>query len=241
MRVQFFGIQVEGGTKKDMNASFQGMYLGRKEQFLKIVNIIFPELKMKEDECSEMSWIESTSFIGGTTNVSELTNRYYSNKVHFKIKSDMARTPLPKSGLQGLWDIMEEEVTAFATFSPLGGIMDRIPSSALPFPHRAGNIFDIQYKVVWKNSSDDEHYLNWMRKLYAYMAPYVSSSPRSAYVNYLDLDLGSAVNGTSTVKEAEAWGKKYFLDNFDRLVKAKTEVDPHNFFRNSQSIPPRSN
>lgn len=241
MRVQFFGINVKGGTKKDMNASFQGMYLGRKEQFLKIVNITFPELKMAEDECSEMSWIESTSFIGGTANVSELTHRYYSNKVHFKIKSDMATTPLPKSGLQGLWDIMEEEVNAYAIFSPLGGIMDRIPPSAIPFPHRAGNIFDIQYKVVWNNSSDDEHYLNWMRKLYAYMAPYVSSSPRSAYVNYLDLDLGSAVNGTATVEEAEAWGKKYFRDNFDRLVKAKTEVDPHNFFRNSQSIPPRNN
>lgn len=239
MRVQFFGINVEGGTKKDMNASFQGMYLGRKEQFLKIVNTIFPELKMADDECSEMSWIESTSFIGGTANVSELTDRYYSNKVHFKIKSDMARTPLPKSALQGLWDIMEEEVSAYAIFSPLGGIMKRIPSSALPFPHRAGNIFDIQYKAVWHQNSDDEHYLNWMRKLYAYMAPYVSSSPRSAYVNYLDIDLGSAVNGTSTVKQAEAWGKKYFHHNFDRLVKAKTQVDPHNFFRNSQSIPPK--
>lgn len=241
MRVQFFGITVEGGTKKDMNASFQGMYLGRKEQFLKIVNIIFPELKMAEDECSEMSWIESTSFIGGTTNVSELTDRYLSNKFYFKMKSDMVRTPLPKSVIQGLCDILEEVVNGFAIFSPLGGIMDRIPSSALPFPHRAGNIFDIQYVSVWNNRSDDERYLNWMRKLYAYMAPYVSSSPRAAYVNYLDLDLGSAVNGTSTVKEAETWGKRYFLDNFDRLVKAKTEVDPHNFFRNSQSIPPRSN
>lgn len=242
MRVQFFGIKVGGGTKRDMNASFQGMYLGRKEQFLKIVNTTFPELKMAENECSEMSWIESTSFIGGAANVSELTDRYYSNKVHFKIKSDMGVTPLPISGLQGLFDILEEEVSAYMIFSPLGGIMNRIPSSAIPFPHRAGKIFDIQYKVVWKNTTDDEHYLDYMRKLYAYMAPYVSSSPiRSAYVNYLDLDLGSVVNGTATVKEAEAWGKRYFNDNFDRLVKAKTEVDPYNFFRNSQSIPPASN
>lgn len=241
MRVQFFGINVEGGTKKDMNASFQGMYLGRKDQFMKIMNTTFPELKMAENESREMSWIESTSFIGGTANVSELTNRYYSNKVHFKIKSDMGVTPLPISGLQGLFDILEEEVSAYAIFSPLGGIMNRIPSSAIPFPHRAGKIFDIQYKVVWKNSSDDEHYLNYMRKLYAYMAPYVSSNPRSAYANYLDLDLGSAVNGTATVQEAEAWGKLYFNDNFDRLVKAKTEIDPYNFFRNSQSIPPASN
>lgn len=56
--VQFFGINVEAGTK-DMNASFQGIYLGLKDQFLEIVNTTFPELKMAENECSDMSWIES--------------------------------------------------------------------------------------------------------------------------------------------------------------------------------------
>jgi FAD/FMN-containing dehydrogenase len=30
---------------------------------------------------------------------------------------------------------------------------------------------------------------------------------------------------------------KYFNNNFERLVKIKTEVDPENFFRNEQSVP----
>eukprot|EP01018_Ginkgo_biloba_P015700 Gb_24403 [translate_table: standard] len=235
MRVQFFGIDLEGGGR-DMRASFHGMYLGPQHQLLESINQSFPELGMVPQDCQETTWIESISYFGGT-NLTELSDRYYENKTYFKIKSDLAKTPLPKSGLQGLWPIMEEEPSAYAIFSPLGGIMNRIPATHLPFPHRSGTLFDIQYKVTWNESTSDAHYIAWMRKLYNYMAPFVSNSPRAAYVNYLDLDLGSAPNGTSTVQQARAWGEKYFLGNFDRLVKAKTIIDPHNAFRNSQSIP----
>ncbi|KAJ6950591.1 hypothetical protein NC651_004309 [Populus alba x Populus x berolinensis] len=33
---------------------------------------------------------------------------------------------------------------------------------------------------------------------------------------------------------------RYFKNNFDRVVRVKTAVDPANFFRNEQSIPPLS-
>jgi FAD/FMN-containing dehydrogenase len=64
-------------------------------------------------------------------------------------------------------------------------------------------------------------------------------------VNYLDLDLGTndwmnATGGTSndSVGHAASWGERYFFMNFDRLVRAKTKVDPGNVFNNAQSIPP---
>ncbi|VFQ98199.1 unnamed protein product [Cuscuta campestris] len=38
--------------------------------------------------------------------------------------------------------------------------------------------------------------------------------------------------------QARVWGVKYFKNNFDRLVRVKTMVDPQDFFRNEQSIPP---
>jgi FAD/FMN-containing dehydrogenase len=240
VRVQLFGInKVEGEKKTDVNASFQGMYLGGKDHLLLKMKKIFPELALVEDDCHEMTWIESTAFFGETIkSVTELPDRYNSQKTSFKIKSDIARTPLSTEALHGLFERLEKQpLRAYALFSPLGGKMDDIDSCALPFPYRAGNIFDIQYNVLW-NNEDEEPYIQWMGELYGYMASYVSSSPRAAYVNYLDLDLGSAKNGTTTVKDAaDKWGKKYFLDNFDRLVKAKTEVDRYNYFRNSQSIP----
>lgn len=39
------------------------------------------------------------------------------------------------------------------------------------------------------------------------------------------------------VEEGKVYGIKYFKENFERLVKVKTAVDPQNFFRDEQSIP----
>eukprot|EP01018_Ginkgo_biloba_P015699 Gb_24415 [translate_table: standard] len=235
IRVQISSIQLQDG-ERDTRASFQGMYLGPLPHLLKSINKSFPELGLAAHDCNETSWIESILYFGDT-NRSELSNRYYSGKIYFKNKSDLSRSPIPKSGLDGAWPILEEELGSTIILSPLGGVMGRISSSELPFPYRAGTLFDIQYVVTWNESGKEDHHIAWMRKLYKYMAPYMSKALRGAYVNYLDLDLGSAVNGTSTVEEARAWGEKYFMGNFDRLVKAKTKIDPHNVFRNSQSIP----
>lgn len=70
------------------------------------------------------------------------------------------------------------------------------------------------------------------------MTPFVSKSPRPAYVNYRDLDIGSnAKYGKTSYKLASIWGSKYFGKNFNRLVHVKTEVDPYDFFKHEQSIP----
>ncbi|KAK2644852.1 hypothetical protein Ddye_020047 [Dipteronia dyeriana] len=53
-----------------------------------------------------------------------------------------------------------------------------------------------------------------------------------------DLDLGMNRKDTTSFIEASVWGAKYFKDNFNRLVRVKTKVDPYNFFRHEQSIPP---
>ncbi|GLJ35520.1 hypothetical protein SUGI_1419690 [Cryptomeria japonica] len=60
----------------------------------------------------------------------------------------------------------------------------------------------------------------------------------AVYVNYLDLDLDLR---RVSVEEARAWSDKYFDHNNERLVKAKSLVDPQNFFKNYQSIPPLAN
>jgi hypothetical protein len=69
------------------------------------------------------------------------------------------------------------------------------------------------------------------------MTPYVSKNPRSAYINYRDLDIGINSFGKNSYQEGQVYGAKYFNNNFDRLVKIKSVVDPENFFRNEQSIP----
>ena len=124
-------------------------------------------------------------------------------------------------------------------WNPYGGMMSKISESAIPFPHRKGILFKIQYLTMWQNPAENaSKHIDWIRRLYNYMAPYVSMFPRQAYVNYRDLDLGMNKKNNTSLKEASVWGAKYFKNNFNRLVQVKTSVDPGNFFRHEQSIPP---
>lgn len=78
--------------------------------------------------------------------------------------------------------------------------------------------------------------LDWINRVYNFMGQFVTKNPRSAYVNYRDLDIGRNVKGTSL--ESKVWGEKYFKGKFKELARIKGEVDHENFFKNEQSIVP---
>ncbi|KAK1577012.1 hypothetical protein Q3G72_018417 [Acer saccharum] len=119
--------------------------------------------------------------------------------------------------------------------------MSKISESVTHFPHRKGTLFKIQYLTAWfDGDKNSQKHVKWIKKMYKYMGPYVSSSPRAAYVNYRDLDLGMDKKNHTKINKAKIWGAKYFKDNFNRLINVKTKVDPSNFFRHEQIIPPLS-
>ncbi|XP_011085179.1 berberine bridge enzyme-like 13 [Sesamum indicum] len=237
-------IQVVNGAKKGertVQTSYNALFLGRIDRLLDVMEVSFPELGLTRKDCIEMSWIESVLYIAGypsKTPPEVLLQGKSLFKNYFKAKSDFVRKPIPEDGLEGLWKRLMEEDSPLVIFNPYGGMMSKISESETPFPHRKGVIFKIQYLTLWnddKPESEAKH-MDWIRRLYNYMAAYASMLPREAYVNYRDLDLGMNKNGSSFI-EASLWGTKYFKDNFIRLVKVKTKVDPDNFFRHEQSIP----
>ncbi|KAL3616809.1 hypothetical protein CASFOL_039203 [Castilleja foliolosa] len=236
------------GGNRTITASFTTLYLGCVNNLLPLMQREFPELGLTERDCTEMSWIESTLFFAGLHNQSldVLLNRAPRSMSYFKGKSDYVTRPIPINGLKGIWRFLHEEAEnrAELQFSPYGGALSEISESETPFPHRGGNIFMIHYSVNWDRRGNEElqRHLDWIRRLYSYMAPYVSQSPRAAYFNYRDLDIGMNNNegNNTSYRQASAWGRRYFKNNFDRLVRVKTRVDPSNFFRNEQSIPPMS-
>ncbi|MBA0754048.1 hypothetical protein Gogos_022129 [Gossypium gossypioides] len=100
----------------------------------------------------------------------------------------------------------------------------------------------VLYRVQWSESDGGinatERYVKMSRRLYDAMAPYTSSNPREAFLNYRDLDIGSNESDETDFEDAQEYGAKYFRNNFIRLANAKATIDPENFFKNEQSIPP---
>ncbi|KAL0294922.1 UNVERIFIED_CONTAM: Cannabidiolic acid synthase [Sesamum angustifolium] len=171
-----------------------------------------------------------------------LLNRSQPFTEYFKGKSDYVKKPIPEDKFEGIWRFFYEPEAEGSDIVLIayGGRMDEISESAIPFPHRAGNLYKILYAGNWQEAQNTNKTISWLRRFYSYMAPYVSKSPREAFVNYRDLDIGVNNNkGKVSYARASVWGRKYFKNNFDRLVRVKTAVDPENFFRNEQSIPPR--
>ncbi|KAI9092478.1 hypothetical protein K1719_027606 [Acacia pycnantha] len=244
----FVGAGLPEAKITGLSTTFKGFYLGPKHKAISIINQGFPELGIEEEDCKEMSWIESIVFFSGLTDgatVSDLNNRYMQDKEYFKAKSDFVRSHIPLVGIETALNILEREPKGYVILDPYGGRMHNISSESIAFPHRKGNLFTIQYLIYWKEADNDKsnEYIEWVREFYDSMTPFVSWGPRAAYINYMDFDLGvmlEPINTKEAEEQARVWGERYFLSNYDRLVKAKTLIDPNNAFTNQQGIPPLS-
>ncbi|KAJ1394878.1 FAD-binding, type 2 [Sesbania bispinosa] len=228
--------------QKTIKATVMALFLGGADELVTLLGKEFPALGLNKGNCSEMSWIDSVLWWGNFDNDTKpdvLLDRNINSASFLKRKSDYVQKPISKDGLEGIWKKMIELGKTGFVFNPYGGKMSEISSDATPFPHRAGNLFKIQYSVNWEEpgAAVETNFTSQARSLYSYMTPFVSNSPRSAYLNYRDLDIGTNNFGKNGYEEGVVYGVKYFNNNFDRLVKIKTSVDPENFFRNEQSIP----
>ncbi|KAK4741683.1 hypothetical protein SAY87_025271 [Trapa incisa] len=227
--------------EKTIRASVLAQFLGDADRLVSIMAGEFPELGLRKEDCMEMSWIESAVWWGfkNRTTREALLDRTPESLNFLKRKSDYVQVPITRPGLESLWAKMIELGKVGLVFNAYGGAMAEVPSSETPFPHRAGNLFKIQYSISWGQESPEmeTNYLNQIRSLHSFMTPFVSKDPRRAYLNYRDLDIGVAQNGKDIYGNDSVYGVKYFVGNFERLVGVKTVVDPMNFFRNEQSIP----
>lgn len=241
---EFIQVVSDEESSRTIQVRFESLFLGEKEELLALMGTSFPELGLKVEDCQEMSWIESVLYFAGYENgesLSILLDRKPQFNLSFKAKSDFLTEPIAELGWERIWqEMLEGKEQLILIVDPLGGRMDEIYESETPFPHRTGSLYNIQYLMVLGEGGAKEikKHLDWLRSFYEFMAPHVSKNPRAAYLNYRDLDLGSDREGSTTYTKAKVWGRRYFKSNFERLALVKGKVDPGNFFRNEQSVPP---
>ncbi|XP_008793600.3 berberine bridge enzyme-like 18 [Phoenix dactylifera] len=237
---------VGGKVNRTIRAWIEGLFLGgRCEDLLSILEERFPELRAGAKDCTEMSWLQSTLFFAqgySVDNPSQLLDRRPQRNSSTKVKSDFVKKAITEKGWERIWKLLLEarDQRVGLILEPWGGRMDEIAEDAVAFPHRKGNLYNLAYFMRWFETEEAaaRMHLKWMRKLYRFMTPYASKNPRAAYLNYKDLDLGRNDGGRTSYAKASAWGRKYFLNNFEGLARVKARVDPDNYFWNEQSIPP---
>ncbi|CAA7014242.1 unnamed protein product [Microthlaspi erraticum] len=124
-------LTVVNGTKpgeKTVLASFIGMYLGRSDKTLNVMNRDFPELKLKKTDCTEMRWIDSVLFWAGYpgTPTSVLLNPTVGNKLFMKRKSDYVKSSISRTGLGLMIKKLVEVEKVEMNWNPYGGRMGEI-------------------------------------------------------------------------------------------------------------------
>ena len=203
-------LNVVNGTQngtKTIRATFVALFLGDSKRLVSLLNEKFPQLGLKQSDCIETSWLRSVLFwtnINITAPVEILLDRQPQSPVNYmKRKSDYVQIPISKEGFEGIWKKMIELENIALQFNPYGGRMAEIPSTATPVPHRAGNLWKVQYQANWNEAGKEvaDQYINLTRILYKCMTPFVSKNPRGAFFNYRDLDLGTNHNSNNSYAE----------------------------------------
>ncbi|KAL4560573.1 hypothetical protein LXL04_032726 [Taraxacum kok-saghyz] len=239
-------FRVVNNGERTIQAEFPSLYLGNSTNLVTLFKKDFPELGLEKSEFIEMSWIESVLYDGSFpigTPTTALLNRKPQYLIPLKIKSDYVKTLISQQNFELIFEKMKELENQQLHFNPYGGQMSEISEFSKPFPHRSGNTAKVQYVVIWEELGVEAEirYLNFTRVMYDYMTPFVSKNPREAFLNYRDLDIGVNSHGKNACAEGMVYGHKYFRkSNYKRLTMVKSRVDPENFFRNEQSIPPCS-
>ena len=202
----------------------EGVYLGSVEA---LAGLLQPWI----DQCppssplqtSQMSWYDSTTYF----------NSFDVQCPHpFKTTGAFVSEPLPASALTIIEQAINNappNVSCDIWMQSFGGVMANVPSNATAFVHRDAQ-FILEIGSNWldrTNVTTGQLAAQWTRDLRSALA----ANTRGAYVNFVDLNLGSRSSGNL------AYLEDYYGGNADRLRALKSTWDPGNLFQFEQSIP----
>jgi FAD/FMN-containing dehydrogenase len=105
----------------------------------------------------------------------------------------------------------------------LGGAMSRVAADATAYGRRDAPYL-VTAEATWTDAAQNDRNIQWARELIAGMRPY---SRGGLYLNFPGFG-----------EEKEAMLRDAYGQNYERLVRLKTQYDPGNLFRMNLNIRP---
>ncbi len=111
---------------------------------------------------------------------------------------------------------------SFAVWTLTGGAIEKVAADETAYVHRNAR-FVPEIKSIWdlNKPGDTLKNVEWAYDFFEKMGE--AGNATGAYVNYID-------------PLQHDWAKKYYGDNYPRLLSIKAKIDPHNYFNFQQSI-----
>ena len=146
--------------------------------------------------------------------------------------SRYASRPVPQDAVQQMADLVarcpSRTPDAHGSIWNLGwvgsDVVDRVPRTGTAYVHR-GMMTLWRPTTVWPNGAPrpvGRRLVEWSEEMMAVLRPH---TPDESYQNFPNRLISD-------------WRREYYGENFPRLVRVKSRYDPHDLFRNQQSIPP---
>ncbi|KAF2577934.1 hypothetical protein F2Q68_00003646 [Brassica cretica] len=199
-----------------VRASVLALFLGKSSEVLSLLNKDVPELGLKQENCTELTWIQSVLWWDNHDNATlvkpeVLLERNLDTASYGKKKSDFVEKEITKEGLDYLMRKMIEVGKIGLVFNPYGKKVSEVATTKTPFPHRM-KLYKVQHSMNWKDPGTEAEtsFLEKAKSFYSYMAPFVTKNPRHTYLNYRDLDIGVNTHGPNSYREGEVYGREYF-------------------------------
>jgi FAD/FMN-containing dehydrogenase len=191
----------------------EGQYIGSSDKLKKLIRPLVKHTKPRKIEINNVPFIKAVEhFNDPAGNIPSL----------FKRSGSFIYEALPPKAIcimkQFLAKAPNEEASIWQ--QSLGGAVKDISPKETAYYHRNAIIAQ-EYLTKWTKEVEARENIKWTEELRVALKPFIKGD----YVNWPDLFI-------------KKWPESYYGENFNRLRKVKSEVDPHNVFRFKQSIPP---
>ncbi|WP_349407673.1 FAD-binding oxidoreductase [Pseudalkalibacillus sp. SCS-8] len=199
---------------KSQNLIFsEGQYVGSKEELKKLLKPLVKETDPRKIQIATVPFNKAFDYFNYPAG---------NEPAYFKRSGSFIYEPIPERGIQIMKKFLENTPNENASIwqQSLAGKVQSVSPTETAFYHRNALIAQ-EYNTTWNKGEDAKDFVEWVVALRKHMSPYTKGD----YVNWPDLSIRD-------------WPTSYYGENFDRLRKVKTRIDPMNVFNFKQSIPP---